>query len=251
GGNVPAVSALLRNLPDITPSELGRPRLRMRNPIMAGSLEGITQPLYDIYRVAVATVLPNLRLFSIPVGGIYNFGGIAAFNKGEIHTNLVQAGVLEAPNKHIVRAISVYVGGQPQAAPQIVNAVDLVNFLQSTLMDFQVNQKSYCKSIVGRFPAGGGPFSGGGVATTVAATTNNSSVLANGWPDTRNTYGLAYGGVPIEQQQNFTVLLNPTQEAGGAFTTVAAVAAAGNLFIAGTGLGVIVFLDGTLFRAVQ
>jgi hypothetical protein len=228
----------------IEAAELGRPRARLRNPIMAGWLEGITQPLYDIYRVAAATALPKVICFSVPIGQQYNQGGVAAFAKTLLHTNLVQAGVLAAPNKHIVRAISCLVTGLP-GVQNLVNPLDLNAFLNSVLFDFQVNSKSYCTQLPARFPAGGGP--------QITGTTITVGALfgVNGWPDTRNTYALAYGGVPIEQQQNFSVVLDPTQEAIAAYATAAAAAGAGNLEVPGNGLSVWVYLDGTLYRAVQ
>jgi hypothetical protein len=231
-------------------AELGRPHLRMRNPIVSGLLEGITQSLYDIYRVVANTAAIKLLLFAQPQGQTYNFGGVTAFAKTILHTNLVQAGMLQSPNKHIVRAISVMVSGIPGAAPNPSIAIlDLLNFLHNTYFEFDVNQKPYCQSQVGRFPAGGGAFVGGGSATTVAAT-SVLGVAVNGTPSTQNTYALMHGGVNIEQTQNFSVLVDPTVEAGGAFTTIATNATAQNGG-PGSGIAATIYLDGTLFRAVQ
>lgn len=228
-----------RTLPTLDTIDLGRPRLRMRNPIMAGYLEGITQALYDIYFVAVATVLPKLVLFSVPQGQNYNFGGIAAFAKSFAHTNLILAGVLEAPNKHIVRAISVFTHGQ-------TTPVDLQVF-QIQYFNFNVNRKPYQDMIIGRLPGGGGGFAA--LAGTFTAP-QGWQISANGWPDVRNTYALAYGGVPIEQQQNFNVIVDPTVSQGGAPTSAAAAVSATNP-VAGQGIQAWIILDGTLFRAVQ
>lgn len=226
----------------IEAAELGRPHIRRKNPIVQGYLEGITQPMYDWYGVAVATTLVKLILFSVPQGQIYNFGGIASFAKTELYTNMTQNAVLAAPNKLIVRAISVFVQND-------INPQDLNNFLATVLLQFSVNSKLYCEQQVGRFPAGGGAF---GIVTGFAASTGTASYanLGNGWPDVRNTYTQAYGGVPIEQQQTFAVVIDPTLNHAGTYATVAAATSATNV-VAGTGVNATVYLDGTLFRAVQ
>lgn len=207
-------------MPELDAIELGRPHLRMRNPIMAGYLEGITQALYDVYAVATTTAAPKLTLFAVPQGQAYNFGGVTSFVKTAAHTSMLQAGVLPAPNKAIVRAISVLV----QASDSIA---DLAHF-GMVFFQFNVNGKSYQDTVINRVPGGGG------------SSCSTTGAISNGWPDTRNTYSLAYGGVPIEQQQNFNVIIDPTiSEVGAtAFQTAAAFYS-------------LVFLDGTLFRAVQ
>lgn len=226
----------------ITGAELGRPHIRRKNPIVQGYLEGVTQPLYDWYGVAASTVVPKLILFSVPQGQIYNFGGIASFAKTELYTNMVQNAVLPAPNKFIVRAISVFVQND-------VNPTDLYLFLATVLLQFSVNVKLYCEQQVGRFPAGGGSY---GVPAGFAASTGTAtySGIGNGWPDTRNTYTQAYGGVPIEQQQTFAVVVDPGLNRAGPFTTQSVTQSATNPVI-GTGIQATVYLDGTLFRAVQ
>jgi len=234
----------------IAPEAVGRPRLRLSNPIFAGYLEGITQALYDIYFLAVATVAPKLTLFSVQVGGQYNSGGVAAFNKTFDHTNLSQAGMLEAPNKHIIRAVSVYACGVQGTTNanngELLHPIDASNFL-TTYLQLNINRKPYQDTGIGRLPAGGGLFVSGSNATTAAAG-QALQAASNGWPVRDNTYALAYGGIPLEQQQNFNAIIDPTQSNGGAFTSVTAAAVNGQF---GTGISAWVFLDGTLFRAVQ
>jgi hypothetical protein len=229
------------HLPVLDTVDLGRPRLRVRNPIMAGYLEGITQALYDIYCVAANTATIKLTLFSLQEGSVYNFGGVAAFAKSRAHTNLVQSGMLEAPNKHITRAISVFTQSNMTTGDQSKFGVCSARFF--------VNQKSYQDTVVARLPGGGGTYAA--LAGTFTAPQGYAQT-ANGWPDTRNTYSLAYGGVPIEQQQNFQFVIDPTISGGGSaapFTTDNTVSA--TVPVAGTGVNAWVFLDGTLFRAVQ
>ena len=229
-------------LETIDARELGRPHQRLKNPIVQGYLEGITQPMYDCYLIAAGNAVVKLILFSVPQGQIYNFGGVGAFAKTELFTNMTQNAVLPAPNKFIVRAISIFIQND-------VNPGDLIKFLGTTLVQFSVNAKQYCEQQAGRFPAGGGAF--GAFETKQGTATDASySMVGNGWPDTRNTYTQAYGGVPIEQQQTFSVVVDPTQNNVAAFTTASATVSATNE-IPGTGIKAILYLDGTLFRAVQ
>src|SRR6185312_9058336 len=80
------------HLPEILAAELGRPRARFRNPIMAGYLEGITQALYDVYAVAANTATIKLTMFQVPQGNVYNLGGVTSFVKTVGHTSMVQNG---------------------------------------------------------------------------------------------------------------------------------------------------------------
>lgn len=235
------LSALMAGLPELQASDLGRPHSRKKNPIMAGYLEGITQALYDVYALASNTTAIKLTMFAVPQGQTYSLGGVTSFVKTIGHTSMIQAGVLEAPKKHIVRAISVYV-----EANTVGNDLEKFN---ETFFQFTVNGKSYQDTIIGRLPAGGGAFAA--MMGTFTAT-NGYSLTSNGWPDTRNTYALAYGGVPIEQQQNFATIIDPTVSnvTASAFTSANTVSAPGTP-IAGTGIFAHVFLDGILFRAVQ
>ncbi len=235
------LSKLLSSLPELQASDLGRPKARYKNPIMAGYLEGITQALYDIYALAANTAAIKLTMFAVPQGQTYALGGVASFVKTAGHTSMIQAGVLEAPKKHIVRAISVYV-----EANTVGNDLEKFN---ECFFQFNVNGKSYQDTIVGRLPAGGGVSA---AVMGTFASTNGYSLTSNGWPDTRNTYALAYGGVPIEQQQNFNAIIDPTisNVTATAFTSANTVNAPGTP-IAGVGIFAHVFFDGILFRAVQ
>ena len=241
-----------RELNRVLAGEVGRPHLRQDNPIFAGNLEGITQALYDVYFVAATqAAAPKLTLFANPVGSVYAFGGYTAFNKTYNHTNLSQAGMLEAPNKQIIRAISVYISGGQGIGPNL-HPQDLGNMLM-TYFQFNVNRKTYQDMIIGRLPAGGGPSITGTSNLTAGAANVAANVSgSNGWPVRDNTYALAYGGVPLEQAQNFNAIIDPTAGAGGAWGTAnAAAATAGNGGQAGNGISAWVLFDGTLFRAVQ
>lgn len=219
-------------LRELDPLEVGRPHFRFRNPVVEGMLELITQPLYDYYEVAVATVVTLQRLFTIQEGGAYTPAGGAAFNKNRIHTNLSQAGMLEAPNKHLTRAIGLFL--HPSTTPNDAN-----RFAAQVLLTFLVNRKPYLEVQAGKVPGGGGVFA--------STTQNNVGSTAFGVPRSDNLYTFdADKAVQIEQQQNFSVVLDPTQIQAGAFTTDIAAANP-----AGVGIRAFVHLEGDLARAVQ
>lgn len=221
------------HLKKLRPIEVGRPHLRVKNPIFAGGLEVLILPLYDYYEVALNTAVTAQTLFSIPVGQAYTPAGGAAFNKTKLHTNLVQASVLQSPNKHLVKGLAVFVRGD-------IVPIDLNLFLGNTLLTFVIgDSKVYAQGLVGRYPGGGGGFS--------SLTQNNSGIAANGWPDARNLYALGDDRAQqIEQQQTFSVVLDPTLPQAGAFTTQPNTANP-----VGTGVKAWVHLEGDLARAIQ
>src|SRR5271167_3685122 len=94
---------------EIAEKEVGRPKFRMlrANPIVAGQLEYLVQPIYDFYAVAVATAVTKQQLFAQPGGSSYSPSGGAAFIKTLYHTNLVQPGMLDAPKKMLVKAVAM------------------------------------------------------------------------------------------------------------------------------------------------
>src|SRR5579864_5854572 len=81
---------------EITENEVGRPRIEMlrKNPIIAGQLEYLVQPIYDFYGIAVATATTKQSLFAQPIGAAYTPSGGAQIIKTLYHTNLVQPGML-------------------------------------------------------------------------------------------------------------------------------------------------------------
>jgi len=137
----------------ITDVEVGRPKLKMlrTNPIVAGQLEYIVQPVYDFYGVAVATAVTKQQLFAQPIGASYTPSGGAAFVKTVYHTNLVQPGQLDAPKKHLVKAVAVVIRSD-------VDTHDLNSFIGTTLAQFFVSGKDYWTALVSKCPAGAGSF---------------------------------------------------------------------------------------------
>jgi hypothetical protein len=234
-------TAQRRRLEKISAYELGRPKHRLGNP-NTGIGEVLVQPLYDIYAAAAATATVKLNLFSLQVGAAYNFMGVTSFNKTFNHTNLVQAGMLDSSYTFIVRGLSFYVQGlQGGTDAPYLSATDAGN-LAATFSDFQVNHKSYWQGILGWLPAGGGIFTTG-AGNTTAPEVNSSSV--NGLPQSRNIYAVP-GGIMINPQENFTVIIDPTAAAAGAWSTVALRAT--TVGLPASGFMGWYRLDGTLIR---
>jgi hypothetical protein len=240
----------------ITEREVGRPSLLplRKNPIIAGQLEYLVQPLYDVYQVAVATALTKQSLFAQPIGGQYTPSGGAAYVKTLYSTNLVQPGMLDAPKKHLVKGVSVIVRNDAAA-------VDAVAFIGETLLSFYISGKDYLDSLVSKCPAGSGAYSNAYSTQTLASTGTMANVSANGWPHTSNLNTIVddfpqVPGLPpmdpilgqlIEQQQNFYVTLDPTITGAATYTTIAA---APTTQFVGTGINAHVYLEGVLMRAV-
>ena len=232
-----------RRFAKISAHELGRPHARLGNP-NTGIPEVIVQPLYDIYAVAVSNAMGALKLFSLPVGAVYNFFGVAAFAKNQTHTNLVQNGMLESSYTFIVRALALSVTALQGSAHPILHPEDLTNFLFS-FMQFNINRKPYFEGIGAWIPCGGGPFMSGFGTLTAPVS---SYVASNGIPTADNMYALP-GGQYINPQENFDFTINPTLNAGGAPNTLAA---AGNpAGVVAAGVMAWARLDGTLIRVAQ
>lgn len=223
----------LSRLPKFSAHEIGRPHFRVQNPIVANMGEAIIQPSYDYYEVAVSTATTKQLLFTVPQGQQYTPAGGAAFTKTYYHTDMQQSGVLPAPNKLLVRAVAVWVRGN-------IHPTDLNLFLDNAMVTFSVNTKDYLVLQAGKMPAGGGGWFTG--------TITGAQTAGNGYPHAENLYTITDGdilGVQIEQQQNFQVIIDPTQTATGVGYTTLSTANGG------FGVSAHVYLEGVLLRAVQ
>lgn len=242
---------------EIPEKEIGNPKVRFplrQNPIVAGQLEYLVLPLYDFYGVGVATAATKQSLFSLPLGNLYTPSGGAPFSKTLYHTNLVQAGMLDAPKKFLIKAPTTVVRGD--MSPQ-----DLASFIGLTFFDFQISGKPYWQSIVSKTPAGAGPFFQGITTQTPIAGGTMANSSSNGWPHTHNVCTITDPipqipgldamepvlGQLIEQNQNFVVILDPTISGAPAFTTLAA---APTTQFVGTGINSHVYLEGLMARAI-
>ena len=247
------------HLPVLEEKEVGRPKFVnfRKNPIVAGQLEYLVQPIYDFYGVATSTQVTKQQLFATAIGTSYTPAGGAAFTKTEYHTNLVQNGMLDAPKKFLVKAPATII--RSDAAP-----VDAVAFIGQTQFDLSISGKLYWQSLVSKAPAGAGAFVSGAAITTAAGTSQASLATANGWPTAQNVASITDPmpqipgldpmepilGQLIEQNQNFAVILDPTITGVAAFTTVAPGPTAGTGGIVGTGINAHVYLEGVLARAI-
>jgi hypothetical protein len=241
---------------EIEEREVGRPKLLplRKNPIVAGQLEYLVQPIYDFYAVAVATAVTKQSLFSLPIGQSYTPSGGAAFSKTTYHTNLVQAGMLDAPKKLLIKAVAAVL--RSDVAPQ-----DLASFIGLTYCELDISGKPYWQSLVSKVPAGAGAFGFYVSTQTLVAGGTMANLGSNGWPSAQNVATITdpmpqipgldpmepIMGQLIEQNQNFVVILDPTITGSAAFTTVAAAPA--TQFV-GTGINVHVYLEGVLARAI-
>lgn len=247
------------HLPVLEEKEVGRPRLVnfRSNPIVAGQLEYLVQPIYDFYGVAVATLLTKQQLFATAIGTSYTPSGGSAFTKTEYHTNLVQNGMLDAPKKFLVKAPATIV--RSDVAPADLNA-----FIGQTQFDLSISGKLYWQSLVSKAPAGAGGFVSGPAVTTAAGTSQTLTAGANGWPTAQNVASITDPmpqipgldpmepilGQLIEQNQNFAVILDPTITGATGYTTIAAGPTAGTGGVVGTGINAHVYLEGVLARAI-
>jgi hypothetical protein len=247
------------HLPVLEEKEVGRPRYVgfRKNPIVAGQLEYLVQPIFDFYGVAVATQVTKQQLFATAIGTSYTPAGGAAFNKTAYHTNLVQNGMLDAPKKYLVKAVAVIIRSDAAVA-------DLNSFIGTTTVELTISGKSYWLSLVSKAPSGAGAFASGAAITTAAGTSQTSLAAANGWPSAQNVATITDPmpqipgldpmepilGQLIEQNQNFAVILDPTIAGVAAFTTAAAGPTAGTGGVVGTGINAHVYLEGVLARAI-
>ncbi len=216
------------NLQVLGAHEIGRPKYRAGNPIIEGKLYQFRQPIYDVYMVTVGTALDNQLLFTIPRGQNYTPTGGAAFAKRFWHTNMSQPQLLPAPNKMYCKAISISV--HPQT-----DVVDIQRFLFDTLVTFFIDDRDFLRNHIWKLPSGGGAWAGG-----------SSALVQNGEPRRDNQFAFTGElGETIEQQQSFSVEMNPTlvtlANAAGVYTTAAAPA---------IGINAFVHLDGLLNRSI-
>lgn len=227
-------------LESISIHELGRPKARLGNP-NTGIAEALVQDIYDVYFVAAGSAMGKLILFTVAQGGTYNFLGVTAFNKGANHTYLVQPGQLDSSYTFVIRAISIYAQALQGSTNPNLHPQDLTNFL-SSYNEMDINRKPWLQGIGAFFPsAGGAMFSGLGSLTAPASMFSSS----NGLPYRNNAYMLP-GGIFVNPQENFNWIIDPTQNAGG---TPSALAAAGNpTGVPASGLSAWIRLLGQLVR---
>jgi len=218
------------NLPVLGQREIGRPKFRRSNPIIEGRLYQYRQPLHDMYMVTVAAVLTQQTLFTVPIGQAFTPSGGAAFVKNIWHTNLVQSGLLPAPEKMFVKGISLSID-------PLTLAADAGRFLNDTFVTFNISQRPFLQTHIWKLPSGGGAWAGGAAV-----------FVGNGVPTRDNQFAFVGElGETIEQQQQFSVVLDPVlvRKADATLVYTTAAAAGG-----GIGINCHVHLDGLLNREI-
>jgi hypothetical protein len=243
------------HLQEIEAHEIGRPHFRLKNPLAAGLGDFIVQPEWDGYFVAASTACVAQTLFQVPANQPFTITGGATFTKTLQTTSMQTAGQLQAPERLLVRGITVY-------CDNLMNQGDTAKLLSQTILNFFVSTKSFCVlGLLGKLPAGGGAWAQ--QANIAATTVAVMSVTGNGLPSEHQGYQLTAPGVSsadpassmpqidgvlIAQQQAFRVIIDPTQAAhiaAAGFTTAATGAVP-----PGIGVNAWVYLEGTKARAV-
>jgi hypothetical protein len=206
-------------LPTIDPIQVGRPKLQLRNPVLADGGEVLDWTYYDFFSCALNTLFNQRQiLFSKGVGTEYTPVGGSAFSKTFLHTNVEGSGGL-LPNgyKIDVQALRLVVD-------QGIQFIDLNDLLYMTLATFNIGQKQYFQAPYGNLPGGVGAVLSaapdipvGGTGVTLA----NGPLNCNGWPgNLRGVYSLSAGlEASIDYGQNFNFTVDPTQGENGSWST--------------------------------
>ncbi len=215
----------------LSPSDVGRPHHRHKNPILAGYLYQFRQQHWDCYMVAASTALPKILMFQAPIGGTYNSGGVTAIQKTLYHTNMSQAGSLASPEKFYSRSLSFSFRSDILLADAL-----RVNF--DMLLSFLVSKRSFLDTHAFKASCAGGLYG------------NSSGVFSNGMPigDPKNAFLFSGAlGEVVEQLQTFAVLADPTQVSDAVANTTYSTPSAAN---GCSGVNAFAHLDGLLSRAV-
>jgi hypothetical protein len=242
------------HLLELSAHEIGRPKFRLRNMLAAGLGDFVVQPEWDYYGVAVSTAVVKQVLFTIPQNNPFTITGGATVTKTLQMTSMQQSAQLQAPERMLVRGITVFVDNN-------VNQFDMVRFGSQTIVNFFISTKSFfVVGVLAKLPAGGGVW-----AQQFGATAANTIIgaVGNGLPSEHQGFRLTdpgcdgtpgvdqfpnIDGILIAQQQAFRVEVDPTQAAWAqatGFTTNA-----NNTVPIGTGINAFVYLEGQKARAV-
>jgi hypothetical protein len=159
--------------------------------------------LYDTFRVKAGTVLPTnqFRFFQIPLGGQQaglNFA--AQYAKSEIDTNIQQAGQIQKGRYFEIISMQIRVidtgasstafgasgpGTElvtsPAGAATVSGAQEEKTILESLIVEFELDNRTYEKGKAVHFPSpyGMSGFAGGGIPGT--ANTDAFAVVNNGF----------------------------------------------------------------------
>jgi len=233
-------------LPFIEPEKLGRPRWTHFNPIVAGQVEEIYEPLRSYTATLPKTALALQNAFTKAQGDQYQpVGATSSFILTPYHTNLVQAGQLPNPDKFQVEGMFVQI--HPDTTPNDAKA-----FLSQELVTLVIGStRKYYVEMPPLFLGGANSLFISGMGFQKTAADEWLLATANGWPTTRNLHVLGEtldkGAVLIEQTQNIKAVEDPTQDTGDAAYTTDDT----TTLPPGTGIRAFYFLPGHWLRGVQ
>jgi len=259
---------MLRNFHEVDESELGRPHLRRRNPVLQANMPASTQDpsglplltldiirqnLYTFYQVEVATELAKQAIFSVGQNGFYTPIGGTQFQLTDLHTNLLTgaSGGLANPQRFMCRGLARYVR-------EDINPDDLVYWNFSTFVQLQIGdtKKPYFEGQLIQIPQPSAAFvqyapantysTGAGSTTGWPVNDNYYPLLADGLIDPTTNQFIQDAGITIDQGQFFALILDPTLTSGAfpIYTTLGSDAH-------GLGINAYFHLVGVLGRSAQ
>jgi hypothetical protein len=202
------------------------PESQQENTLLGNGLDRTDYYMYDTFVVAANTAFPNkTAMFTTPQQGS---------TKNLAQTDMDSFGQLVAPEIMVVRAMRIFILGN-------ITLTDLLALYTNVSVVFQIGKKPLWKGTPWMLPAGGGAFAQAaqvGTAPAGSAVVGNTN---NGAPDIRNVYSLRDPHT-INAGENFSVIF--TTET--AFNTQAA-----GVNPPGTGVTIVMALEGSLFQAVR
>jgi hypothetical protein len=207
-------------------SHLVLPEQKRENTLLGNGLDRTDYYLYDTMTVAPNTVFPNkTTLYTTPQQGS---------SKNLAQTDMDSFGQLVAPEIMVVRAMRVFVLNN-------VTPTDMLALYTNVSVTLNIGKKPLWKGVPWQLPAGGGLWLQGNQVGTPPAGSSVLFTASNGNPDIRNVYSLRDPHT-INAGENFSVVFS----AETAFTTQA-----NTTNPAGTGLTIVMALEGSLFQAVR
>jgi hypothetical protein len=258
---------MLRNFHEVDESELGRPHVRRRNPILQANMPASTQDpsgmplltldiirqnLYTFYQVEVATKLAKQAIFAVGQNGFYTPIGGTQFQLTDLHTNLLTgaSGGLANPQRFMIRGLARYVR-------EDVSPSDLVFWNFSTFVQLQIGdtKKPYFEGQLIQIPQPnafngygypGSTLAGSWSTTGWPVADNYYELLADGLIDPTTNLFIKDAGITIDQGQFFALILDPTLTSGAfpIYTTLGSEAG-------GFGINAYFHLVGVLGRSAQ
>lgn len=216
----------LKGVRELSSFNFGRPRSRVKNPVVGGIEDYISQPIYDSVSFAAAAAFAQQTMFQAPRGQA---------GKTLAQTNMTIAGSLPNPQRLILRALRIFISNGTVPS-------DMFNLLQNVSVTLNIGTKPYFLGFLGLLSAGCGAIvtAASQVGTAPAGSAPVFST-SNGLPDQRSVFSLNQP-ITIEQGEPFQVILNPD---------VAFNFAAAGANPAGVGATIYAILDGDLYRAVS